>query len=72
MVEVKYSEQKDADLKNISDSLKIKTANPEFPGNQKYPKKIQGILMRWEKILDLQHKNWGDDEVKALYCFVFI
>ena len=39
MVEVKYSEQKDADLKNISDSLKIKTANPEFPGNQKYPKK---------------------------------
>jgi len=29
----------DADLRNISESLKIKTLNPEFPGNQKYPGK---------------------------------
>jgi len=35
--EVNPAERTDGDLRNISDSLKIKT---EFPGNQKYPGKI--------------------------------
>ena len=46
--EVNHAERKDANLRNISDSLKIKT---EIPGSQKYPGKIQGIVMGWEKIL---------------------
>ena len=37
--DVNHAESMDADLRNISESLKIKTLNPEFPGNQKYPGK---------------------------------
>jgi len=29
-----------------------------------FQKKIQGIVMGWEKTLSLQYKNWDDDEEK--------
>ena len=63
--EVNYVERKEADLRNIWDSLKNRTLNPEFPGDQKYPRKIQGIVMGWKKILSLKDKNWIDDERKV-------
>ena len=65
MDEVNSAKRKDADLRNISDSLKIRTVNPEFPGDQKYPRKIQGIVMVWEKILSLKNKNRRNNEEKV-------
>ena len=36
---------KDADSRNFFDSLKIRILNPEFPGNQKNPMKIQEVII---------------------------
>ena len=63
--EVNHAVRKEADLKRFSDNLRIKTSNPELSGNQKYPEKIQGIVLGWDKILNLKNKNWRDDEEKV-------
>jgi len=55
--EVNHAVRKEADLKRFSDNLRIKTSNPEFPGNQEYPEKIQGIVLGWDRILNQKNKN---------------
>ena len=61
-----HQKKKETDLRKSSDSLKIKTLNPEFPGNQKHPGKIQDVVMGWKEILNLKNKmdNEEEDEEK--------
>ena len=59
---VNHEQRKETDLGKSSNSLKIKTLNPEFSGNQKHPGKIQDVVMGWKEILKLKNKNKMDNE----------
>ena len=59
---VNHEQRKETDLGKSSNSLKIKTLNPEFSGNQKHPGKIQDVVMGWKEILNLKNKNEMDNE----------
>ena len=50
-----------------SDTVLAETClNPEFLGNQKHPRKIQGIVTDWKEILSLKNRNKMDDEEEAM------
>ena len=55
---------KDSEAKKIPNNFKLKIPKPKVTGNQKYPRKVRGVVMGWEKILSLKRDNCVKDEYK--------
>ena len=53
------------DLRNISDSLNVKTFQPKLPGNLKHPGILRGKVMNRKEIMKVNKINMMDDEKKS-------